>query len=113
MKDESNTALHPSSFILHSLDAFGFEPGRYCAIVGASIAAGNVAIAIAIPFHHLIAELVVIGRALGFIDFDHAASLEVEVKTESRVVLRERGANLFAVMRGCHSRSPWTGKLPE
>src|SRR5438132_6967175 len=84
-------------------EPFSFEPCRDRCIVGAGVAAGDVAIAIAIAFHDLVAKLLSRWGAVGLIDPHNAAGIEVEVETESRVGLRERGADLFAVIRGCHS----------
>src|SRR5205085_5015766 len=84
-------------------EPFSFDPCRHRCIIGAGVAAGDVAIAVAIAFHDLFAKLLGGGGAVGLIDPNNAAILEIEVETESRVGLRERGADLFAVIRGCHS----------
>src|SRR6266545_10141 len=96
------TAHNSSLLTLNWLEAFGFDPCSDCRIIGAGVAAGNVAIAVAIAFHDLVAKMLGRGGTVGLIDPDNAAGLEVEVETESRVGLRERGADLFAVIRGCH-----------
>ena len=67
------------------------------------VAARDIAEAVAVAFHYLVAKPLVIGRAVVLIDLENRAGLKIEVETESRVGLRERGADLFAVIRGCHS----------
>ena len=92
---------HPSFFIF--LDPFGLHPGGDRRVVRAGVAAGDIAIAVAIPLHHLLAQRFGGCAGIGVVDLHDIAGLKIEVKAERRVGLCERGTDLCAVIRCCHS----------